>query len=99
VVSAILLFLPSRYPTTLHKVFIFFDKSDDIRLHPDILQGFWSEPLVSDKSFFFAGAWFELAVILHEKKGNFFVDDGCSFEVGSSERVVDRVHELDELEI
>jgi hypothetical protein len=80
-------------------VFIFFDKSDDIRLHPDILQGFWSEPFISDESFFFAGTGFELAVILHEKKGNFFVNDGGSFEVGSSERVVDRVHELDKLEI
>lgn len=62
-------------------MFIFFDESDDIWLHPDILQGFRSEPLVPDESFFSAWAWLELPVILHEKKRDFFVDNRCSFEV------------------
>ena len=83
----------------LHKVFIFLDKSDDIRLHPDILEGLWSEPLVSDESFFAAGTRFEFSVVLHEEEGDFFVDDGGSFEIGSSERVVDCVHEFDDFEI
>jgi hypothetical protein len=43
-------------------VFIFLDESDNIRLHPDVLQGFWSEPLVADESFFFAGTRFEFPV-------------------------------------
>jgi hypothetical protein len=49
-------------------VFIFFDKSDNIRFHPDILERLWSEPLIADKSLFATRTRFELAVILNEKK-------------------------------
>ncbi len=78
---------------------IFLDKSSYIWLHPGILERFWSEPLIANKSFFFARSWFSFSSIFNEKKWYFFVDDGGSFEIGSCEGIIDCIHELDDLEI
>ena len=52
----------------LHEVNIFFDKSGDIGLDPGFFEGFWSEPFIADKSFFFAGPGFCFASIFDEKE-------------------------------
>jgi len=49
-------------------MFIFFDESDNIGLHPDILQGLGSEPLVPDESLFATRTRLEFSVVLDEKK-------------------------------
>ena len=46
---------------------IFFDKSRYIGLDPGFFERFWGEPLVSDKSFFFAWSRLCLSSIFDEK--------------------------------
>ncbi len=80
-------------------MYIFFDKSGNIRLHPGVFEGLGSEPLVSDKSFFFSWSWLSFTSIFDEKERNLLVNNGGSLEISGSERIVDRIHELDDLEI
>jgi hypothetical protein len=47
---------------------IFFDKSGYIGLDPGFFERLWGEPLVPDKSFFFAWSRFSFACIFDEKK-------------------------------
>ena len=91
--------LPTYYPTTLHKMYVFFDKPSNVRFHPSVFERFWSEPLISNKPFFFPGPRLWFTGIFYEKEWNFFVDHWRSFEIGCRERIVDCIHKFDDTEI
>ncbi len=80
-------------------MYVFFDKSDHIWLHPCIFEEFWSEPLVPDKSFFFSGSWFIFPRIFYEKKWNFLMNHRSSLKICGNKGIVDGVHKLDDFEI
>lgn len=84
---------------SLHKMYVFFDKSSNVRFHPSVFERFWSEPLISNKPFFFPGPRLWFTGIFYEKEWDFFVDHWRSFEIGCRERIVDCIHKFDDTEI
>jgi hypothetical protein len=64
---------------------IFLEKSHHIWLQKYPFQLFGSEPFVSDKSLRTARTRLLLASIFDEKKRDFFMDDGGTFEISGDE--------------
>jgi hypothetical protein len=80
-------------------MYIFLDKSNNIWLDKYFLEVFWSKPFISDKSFFLSRSWLVFSLIFYEKEVDVLVDHRRAFHIGGDERVVDLVHEFDDLEI
>jgi hypothetical protein len=80
-------------------MYIFLDKSNNIWLDKYFLEVFWSKPFISDKSFFLSRSWLVFSLVFDEKEVDVLVDHRRAFHIGGDERVVDLVHEFDDLKI
>ena len=83
----------------LHKMYIFLEKSDNVRLQKNIFELIGSEPFISYKSFLSARTWFMFSFVFDEEEWNFLMDDGGTFEISGDEWIGNLVHEFHDFEI